>query len=294
MTESILTISEISKRYGQQFALHQVNFSVDKGEICGLVGENGAGKTTLLRVLTGLIKPSAGQITYTQNLRQGALIESPALYPHLSAYDNLYYVGRQIGLSDLKNRVADILQLIGLADVPRKKKAKNFSLGMRQRLAIGLAILEYPEFLILDEPINGLDPVAIKEVRELILKLKKDYQMTILISSHILSELELVADKYVIMHKGEILEIDTPQRLSQQSQSTLYLATTDNQTVSQRLTERQIAHHLDQEYIVLEVDIRAMELIAIVQELDLDVLEVYKNKTNFENYYLNLIGGADK
>lgn len=293
MKDSLVSISGLDKRYSSQLALHQVAFTVDRGEICGLVGENGAGKTTLLRILSGLIAPTAGQIDYTGKPKVGALIESPALYPHLSARDNLFYVGTQLGMADLDKRVEEVLQLVGLADVPKRKKAKNFSLGMRQRLAIGMAILDFPDFLILDEPINGLDPVGIKEVRELLKRLRDDYQMTILISSHILAELELVADKFVIMYKGEILEVDTPAGLTSRLQGGHYLATTDNAQVAQKLAEQGIAYQLTDQYIQLADDVEVMSLFRLVDGLGLEIKEVFDKTSNFEHYYLDLIGGKD-
>lgn len=291
MTESLVNISGLGKRYGSQLALNQVRFTVDRGEICGLVGENGAGKTTLLRILSDLILPTEGEVSYTKTPRVGALIEAPALYPHLSARDNLLYVGKQLGLADLDKQVDQVLDLVGLADVSKRKKAKHFSLGMRQRLAIGMAILDFPDFLILDEPINGLDPVGIKEVRELLHRLRDDYQMTILISSHILSELELVADKFVIMYQGEILEVDRPVGLREKMQSKVYLSTTDNSAVAASLTERGISHELVEDYIHLDESVSSMTLFRIVDSLGLEVKEVFHKTSSFEQYYLDLIGG---
>ena len=207
MNENMVRISNVSKSYGQQLALDQVTIPIKRGQICGLVGENGAGKTTLLRILCGLSIPTEGEIEVSKNLKIGSLIEAPALYQNLSAYDNLKYLGLQLGLDQLNSRVEEVLDIIGLATVSKKKKSKNFSLGMRQRLAIGMAILDQPDFLILDEPINGLDPSGIKEVRKLLLKLKEKQGMTVLISSHLLSELEQIADYFVMMSKGKVLEI---------------------------------------------------------------------------------------
>lgn len=291
MKDSLVTISGLTKRYGNQLALDQVEFSVDRGEICGLVGENGAGKTTLLRILSGLIAPTSGQISYTGTPKMGVLIESPALYLHLSAWDNLYYVGKQLGMQDLDKRVAEVLHLVGLADVSRRKTSKNFSLGMRQRLAIGLAILDHPDFLILDEPINGLDPAGIKEVRELLKRLRDEAQMTILISSHILAELELMADKFVIMYKGKILEVDTPAGLASRMTSSLWLETSDNARVVSVLEERGDQPVLEENHIRLSVDTPVMELFHLVEGLGLEIHEVYRKTSNFEQYYLDLIGG---
>lgn len=291
MTSQLVDISGLTKQYGRQYALNQVNFTVERGEICGLVGENGAGKTTLLRVLSGLILPTAGKVQYVDQPKVGALIESPALYLQLSAWDNLYYVGKQLGMTGLDQRVGEILHLVGLADVPKGKKVKNFSLGMRQRLAIGMAILDFPDFLILDEPINGLDPVGIKEVRELLKRLRDEYQMTILISSHILSELEMVADKFVIMNQGKIIEVDKPEHISNKLEVHLYLATDDNHRMLSILQEKGFSLLVEDDYIQLLEDVSVMELFRIADRQGLEIKEVFHKTSNFENYYLDLIGG---
>ncbi|MGT2754481.1 ATP-binding cassette domain-containing protein [Streptococcus ovis] len=203
--ETLIRIENISKHYGKQAALDQVSFNIHRGEICGLVGQNGAGKTTLIRIISGLIQASEGQIDKSAALRIGAIIESPTLYPNMTAYDNLMYAAPQCHIENPKERVTEVLSLVGLAQVDKKKKVKDFSLGMRQRVAIALSLIDFPEFLILDEPINGLDPSGIKEMREIILNLRDTYSITVLISSHILTELELLADRFVIVHKGQVI-----------------------------------------------------------------------------------------
>lgn len=147
--QNLLTINNISKRYGKQKALDEVSFSIKKGEILGLVGQNGAGKTTLIRVLIGLIAKDQGEIIRNPDDKIGAIIESPVLYPNMSAQDNLTYAALQIGIKNKEKRIAQVLKLVGLSDVDKKKKVKDFSLGMRQRMAIALAILDFPDFLIL-------------------------------------------------------------------------------------------------------------------------------------------------
>ena len=202
----LLSIQGLTKKYDQQIAVNNVSFDIKKGEICGLVGENGAGKTTLLRMLSGLISPSSGNITKTKG----------------------YHMALQLNLPNRKEVIRQTLQIVGLSDVNSKKKAKDFSLGMRQRLAIALAILDKPDFLILDEPINGLDPVGIKEIRAIILKLREQFGMTILISSHILSELEMVVDRYIIMHNGSIVKELKKESLQKQLEKQIYIRTGSN------------------------------------------------------------------
>ena len=291
MNENIVRISNVTKSYGQQRALDQVTIPVKKGQICGLVGENGAGKTTLLRILCGLSFPSEGEIEVPKNLKIGSLIEAPALYQNLSAYDNLKYLGLQLGLDHLNSRVDEVLDIIGLATVSKKKKSKNFSLGMRQRLAIGMAILDQPDFLILDEPINGLDPSGIKEVRKLLLELKEKQGMTVLISSHLLSELEQIADYFVMMSKGRVLEILEQDHLAHKMKKNIYLATNDNLRMQDVLEEKNIDFHVDKDYLVLHLEDKPMTIIQMVVDAQLEVQEIFYQKFHFEDYYLEQIGG---
>ena len=291
MNDDMVRISNVSKSYGQQRALDQVTIPIKRGQICGLVGENGAGKTTLLRILCGLSISTEGEIEVSKNLKIGSLIEAPALYQNLSAYDNLKYLGLQLGLDHLNSRVDEVLDIIGLATVSKKKKSKNFSLGMRQRLAIGMAILDQPDFLILDEPINGLDPSGIKEVRKLLLELKEKQGMTVLISSHLLSELEQIADYFVMMSKGKVLEILEQDQLSHKMKKNIYLATNDNLRMQDVLEEKNIDYQVDKDYLVLHLKDKPMTIIQMVVDAQLEVQEIFYQKFHFEDYYLEQIGG---
>lgn len=286
---SLLSIQQLSKQYGKQKAVHQVSLTINKGEICGLVGENGAGKTTLLRMLSGLISQTSGTITSSKYCRIGALIESPALQPNLSAIDNLRYMALQLNLKQADEKILETLAIVGLEDVDPKKKSKDFSLGMRQRLAIALAILDDPDFLILDEPINGLDPVGIKEMRSIILNLRNQYGMTILISSHILSELEMVVDRYIIMHKGLIVKEFSKQELEQTLEEQLYLQTNNHPKTLTILEEHGIAYKIDKDYISLSSDTNVMSLIHLLINHEIEVKEIFKQQMSFEDYYLTLI-----
>ncbi|HEL9629065.1 TPA: ATP-binding cassette domain-containing protein [Streptococcus suis] len=286
---SLLSTQELSKQYGKQKAVHQVSLTINKGEICGLVGENGAGKTTLLRMLSGLISKTSGTITSSKDCRIGALIESPALQPNLSAIDNLRYMALQLNLKQADEKILETLAIVGLEDVDPKKKSKDFSLGMRQRLAIALAILDDPDFLILDEPINGLDPVGIKEMRSIILNLRNQYGMTILISSHILSELEMVVDRYIIMHKGLIVKEFSKQELEQTLEEQLYLQTNNHPKTFTILEEQVIAYKIDKDYISLSSDTNVMSLIHLLINHEIEVKEIFKQQMSFEDYYLTLL-----
>ncbi|HEL2384120.1 TPA: ATP-binding cassette domain-containing protein [Streptococcus suis] len=286
---SLLSTQELSKQYGKQKAVQQVSLTINKGEICGLVGENGAGKTTLLRMLSGLISQTSGTITSSKDCRIGALIESPALQPNLSAIDNLRYMALQLNLKQADEKILETLAIVGLEDVDPKKKSKDFSLGMRQRLAIALAILDDPDFLILDEPINGLDPVGIKEMRSIILNLRNQYGMTILISSHILSELEMVVDRYIIMHKGLIVKEFSKQELEQTLEEQLYLQTNNHPKTFTILEEQGIAYKIDKDYINLSSDTNVMSLIHLLINHEIEVKEIFKQQMSFEDYYLALL-----
>ncbi|NQN86746.1 ATP-binding cassette domain-containing protein [Streptococcus suis] len=286
---SLLSTQELSKQYGKQKAVHQFSLTINKGEICGLVGENGAGKTTLLRMLSGLISQTSGTITSSKDCRIGALIESPALQPNLSAIDNLHYMALQLNLKQADEKILETLAIVGLEDVNPKKKSKDFSPGMRQRLAIALAILDDPDFLILDEPINGLDPVGIKEMRSIILNLRNQYGMTILISSHILSELEMVVDRYIIMHKGLIVKEFSKQELEQTLEEQLYLQTNNHPKTFTILEEQGIAYKIDKDYISLSSDTNVMSLIHLLINHEIEVKEIFKQQMSFEDYYLTLL-----
>lgn len=223
MSEYILRTNHLSKKYSSTLALDDVHVSIKKGEIYGFIGQNGAGKSTMLRIVTGLAFPSNGSIelfgednprklTEAQK-RMGAIIESPALFPNMTAQENLEIHRLQKGIPG-KDCIKKTLKLVGLEDTG-KKKAKNFSLGMKQRLGLAIALLSDPEFLILDEPTNGLDPMGIVELRELIKKLNREKGLTILISSHILSELHQLATHYGIIHRGKLLEEISAEELDE-------------------------------------------------------------------------------
>ncbi|MFT4146555.1 MAG: ATP-binding cassette domain-containing protein [Mobilitalea sp.] len=209
--EFVLQTNGLTKMFGSKAAINNINLNVKKGDIYGFIGRNGAGKTTLIRLASGLAKPSSGSIRLfesddldKQRRRTGTMIENPAVFPNLTAKQNLEYYCLLLGL-DSKNTLNDMLGLVGLGDTGRKK-AKNFSLGMKQRLAIAIALLGNPEFLMLDEPINGLDPTGIKEIRDLVLTLNRERDITILISSHILGELSKMATRYGVINNGIMVD----------------------------------------------------------------------------------------
>ncbi|WP_205598676.1 ABC transporter ATP-binding protein [Clostridium niameyense] len=227
--EVVLKTKNLSKKFGNVFAIKDVNINIEKGDIYGFVGKNGSGKTTILRLITSLTLPSSGDIylfgkdinkcDISTKSRMGAVIENSAFYPNLSAYDNLEFYRIQKGIVD-KNIIDKILEVVNLRSTG-KKKFKNFSLGMKQRLGLALAIMNNPDLLILDEPLNGLDPMGIAEFREIIKKLNKDYNMTIILSSHILSELSQVATKFGFINEGALIKEITEKELVKQCNKNL-------------------------------------------------------------------------
>lgn len=214
----ILKTSHITKTYNHKPVVNDLSMTIHQGDIYGFIGKNGAGKTTLIRMIAGLAAPSSGSIELfgssdliKERAKIGTVIESPALFPNMTARENLIAQCHIANIKDLRV-VDEVLELVGL-HYTENKKAKNFSLGMRQRLAIAIALIGEPKFLILDEPTNGLDPEGIKEIRDLILHLNQEKQITVLISSHILSELSKFATRYGIIHNGSLIEEFTEEEL---------------------------------------------------------------------------------
>lgn len=224
----VLKTNYLTKKYGKQIVVNKVNLNIEKGNIYGLIGENGAGKSTLMKMVCGLIQANQGEIELfeSNNLekgrkRIGCVIEQPALYPGMSARQNLVYYNKLLGIPGYDN-IDEVLNLVGLKSAD-KKKTKNFSLGMKQRLSIAISLLGNPDFLILDEPMNGLDPSGIKEIRELLLKLNRENEITILISSHILGELTKITTKYGIIKNGVLVDEFTAIELENRCKKCLSL-----------------------------------------------------------------------
>lgn len=283
----LIEIKNICKSYKGHQVLKNISFSMMEGQICGLVGENGVGKTTLLRIISGLITKDSGEIETPNSMRIGSIIESPALYLNLSAYDNLNYIKMRYKLD---TDIQALLRLVGLGEVDSNKRVKNYSLGMKQRLAIAIAIIDSPQLLILDEPINGLDPKGIKELRDLILKLRNDLGITILISSHILSELELIVDKYIIMRKGEVAEELSRSDFEHLFQDSIYFLTTNNDKLVDWAVGEQITVRRKDNYLVFDSnELTPMALIHQTLLYGESVEEVFRRRLTFEEYYLHLI-----
>lgn len=303
MPDLILKTHGITKNYGSFSAVDNMDIEVVQGEIYGLVGKNGAGKTTLLKMVSGLSMPSSGTMELfsrsTQSeigkmrSRTGSIIETPGFFPYLSAEKNLEYYRIQRGITD-KNCIRDSLQFVGLSNTG-KKKFKNFSLGMKQRLGLALAIMNHPDFLILDEPINGLDPMGMAEFREMILKLNREKNTTILISSHILGELSQIATTYGFINKGKLIEHISASDLEEKCKRSLTVKVNDTSKAAAVLQnelscqnykirnehEIQVQDFLDNPEILVQTFVKN----------DVMVSQVNQTGLNLEEYFIELVGG---
>ena len=304
MKKVVLKTYNITKKYGEQLAVDNVNMTIKKGDIYGFIGQNGAGKTTLIRLITGLIHKSGGEIELLGANEEnelnkartmvGSLIESPSLYTNMTARENLE-VSRLVRNIPGKKCIDEVLELVGLKDV-EKKKVKNFSLGMRQRLGIANALMGNPKLLILDEPINGLDPMGIVEIRELLKKINKEKDMTILISSHILSELSELATTYGIISNGKLIEEITAKQLSEKCRQYIDLKV-DDTARAVILLERELGVS---DYEVLEdSNIKVFsnldnvgEVNSLLSRSGIIVESISVKGENLEEYFMNKVGGV--
>lgn len=234
---SVLQTNTLTKVYGKTAVVDHVSMHLEQGDIYGLIGRNGAGKTTLMKMIGGITTPTSGSYSFFEEQdnrktisRIGCLIENPSLYPDMRVEDNLKFYNKLLGITDNSN-IDEILKMVDL-DESRKKKTKQLSLGMKQRLGIAIALIGYPDMLILDEPINGLDPTGIVEIRNLLLKLNQERGVTILISSHILGELQRLATKYGIIEKGVLVEELTHEELLDKTRQAISIVGPDPRSVS--------------------------------------------------------------
>lgn len=304
MKKVVLKTYNITKKYGEQLAVDNVNMTIKKGDIYGFIGQNGAGKTTLIRLITGLIHKSGGEIELLGANEEnelnkartmvGSLIETPSFYTNMTARENLE-VSRLVRNIPGKKCIDEVLELVGLKDV-EKKKVKNFSLGMRQRLGIANALMGNPKLLILDEPINGLDPMGIVEIRELLKKINKEKDMTILISSHILSELSELATTYGIISNGKLIEEITDKQLSEKCRQYIDLRV-DDTARAVILLERELGIN---DYEVLEdSNIKVFsnldnvgEINSLLSRSGIIVESISVKGENLEEYFMNKVGGV--
>lgn len=300
---AVIETQDLSKRYRDKWAVEHVDLRVEQGDIYGFIGRNGAGKSTTLKLLCGLARPTQGEARIfgrpvhdpVTRRRVGALIEQPGLYPDLSGRENLRLYAALLGLDSPERQVDEILRTVGLS--PKEKKpVKQYSMGMKQRLGVGLALLGGPDLLLLDEPINGLDPEGIREMRELLLQLNRDRGLTILISSHILGELSKIATRYGIIQDGKMAEQITAEELAQKCADYLHLRTAQPQRAAALLEQkfglRRWEMHPEGELRIYE----AADAKAVGQALaqaGIAVEEMGLHRQDLESYFLQRMGGAE-
>ena len=291
----MLKVTDVCKNYGKHEVLKQMSFEVPKGSIYGLVGRNGAGKTTIMRIISGLQKPTSGKIEYGFNHKGygkiGALVELPSIYSSKSARENLIYQYINLGLK-IDDSIDEILKLIAL-DKTGKKKAGRFSLGMRQRLGIGMAMAGNPDMLILDEPINGLDPQGIIEIRDLLQRLNREKGITIIISSHILSELSKLATNFAFVEDGTVVREVTTEEVENAGgvQSDFFSA--DPQGLLRVLTEKGLEAKIEEGTGIVKVKgvFNLTDVVTAASQQGVNIARVNTRDTDLETYFINLVGG---
>ena len=299
---NIVETRGLCKQYGQAMRVKQLNLSVPEGAVYGFLGPNGAGKSTTLKMVLGLARPTAGEITVFGKpvtprnriaiLKQvGSLIESPSYYGHLTGEENLRIVQTLRGAPE--RDIKEVLSIVRL-DGQKGKQVAHYSLGMKQRLGLAAALLGFPKLLILDEPTNGLDPAGIQEMRELICSLPGQFGMTVLVSSHLLSEIDQMADHVGIIREGELVFQDTLAALHARSRHHLALRTTDNGEAARLLGESKIPCTLEDGYLILPLltDADAAKLSRFLAAHRVDLLRMEERQKSLEDIFLELTGKA--
>jgi ABC-2 type transport system ATP-binding protein len=298
----VLQTQGLTKRYRRSKALDGLTMGVPKGAIYGLVGKNGAGKTTLIRLICGLQEPTSGsyslygvsndrkELLQTRR-RMGAVVETPSIYLNMSARENLEQQALILGLPSLRG-LEELLELVGLENAG-PKKAGHFSLGMRQRLGLAVALVGDPDFLVLDEPTNGLDPQGIVDMRELILKLNRERQVSFLVSSHILGELSRTATHYGIIDQGRMVKELSAEELEQSCRKRLVLQVTDTAALARTLDGLHLEYKiLSESEAELFDKPNVTRLAAALAEAGCEILDLREKDENLESYFLSLVGGA--
>lgn len=298
----VLKANALSKQYGHFKALDGLSMSVPKGAIYGFVGKNGAGKTTLIRLICGLQEPTAGDYTLygrkntdkaviKSRRRMGAIVETPSIYLDMTAEENLKQQYRILGLPSFVG-LQDILKLVGLEHTG-KKKARHFSLGMRQRLGIAIALAGDPDFLVLDEPVNGLDPQGIIEIRELILHLNRERQITVLISSHILDELSRLATHYGFIDNGHMVKEMSAAELEAACRKSVRMEVSDTKALARVLDRMKLEYNiLSDTQADVFAKLNVSQITAALAKENCEVVSMQERDESLESYYVNLIGGG--
>ena len=299
MQEVVLQTNNLTKKYKDFVALDNANITIHKGDIYGLIGRNGAGKTTLMKTITTLTNKTGGSFSLfgseeelTESKRRiGCLIESPAFFDNLTAYQNLKYYSIQKGIVDEK-QIDKVLKTVDLYK-ERNKKFKKFSLGMKQRLGIAFAILDNPDFIILDEPINGLDPIGIKEIRDTLKRLNEEEKITILISSHILSELYLIANHFCFIDKGRIIKDVSKEELDLECSKCIVIKTKDVKkttvVIEQELKTTNYKVIDDTEIRLYDYLDNSAKVNKTLLSNDIEIMGIYESGISLEDYFNSLI-----
>ena len=301
--EYILETKNLEKRYKKFKAIDNLSMHIPKGSIYGLIGKNGAGKTTLIRLICALQKPTSGEYTIygikntskeitKARKRMGAIIETPSVHIEMTARENLIEQSKIIGVPSY-DEVDELLKLVGLSKTG-KKKVHNFSLGMKQRLGIAIALVGNPDFLILDEPINGLDPEGIIDIREIILRLNKENGITFLISSHYLDELSKIATHYGFINKGRMIQEISKEKLEQNCKKRIEIKVSNAKECVKYLEQSNIPYEVISDNVINIYDkINISELAISLSKRDCIINEFHEKEETLENYYINLVGGED-
>lgn len=299
--EYIVQTENLSKRFGKEQAVVGLDLKIRKGEIYGFLGPNGAGKTTTIRMLLGLMKPTSGKIKIFQKdvtkerieilSKIGSLVENPSYYPHLTAYKNLEALRKILGVP--KSRIDEVLKIVRLTEAANKK-VKGFSLGMKQRLGIAASLLHSPELLILDEPTNGLDPSGIIEIRNLIKRLPSEYGMTIVISSHLLSEIDQMATTVGIVSKGKMIFQDSIEVMRMQAQPKVLFKVHNSEQAWRSLVKNGIKAECKEGQIVLDEcsDEKVAQIVQILVQEGFSVYRVEEEKQSLEDIFLQMTAGV--
>ena len=300
MSDTILVTNNLTKKYGDKLAVDSASISIRKGAIFGLIGMNGAGKTTIMKMISGMVKPTSGDYDYTgfdckkedAFSRIGALIEAPAIYPNMSAYDNMKMKCLAYGINS-KEYIEEKLKLVGLG-YTGKKKAGKFSLGMKQRVGIAMALLGKPKLLILDEPINGLDADGVRIVREVLLDITKNKECSVLISSHILGELEKIATHYGIIRNGKMIREMTSEELENDCPIYIALKTKNINKSKSKLLDKYSRVEEDEEgYLRVYDDVAVEDVVVYLYDNGIIVEEIRTDKISLEEYYINLMNSKE-
>ncbi len=300
--EYVLTANSLGKRYKHFQALNDLTMHVPKGSIYGFVGRNGAGKTTLIRLICGLQMPTSGSFALygishdskeivKSRRRMGAVVETPSIYLDMTAEENLKQQYLILGLPDFDG-IPELLKLVGLEHTG-KKKAKNFSLGMKQRLGIAIALCGSPDFLVLDEPVNGLDPQGIVEIRELILKLNRERGITVLISSHILDELSRLATHYGIIDQGRMVKELSAEELEAACRKCVRMEVTDTKALARVLDGQKLDYKiLSATQADVYAKVNVTQIAAALAKENCEILSMQEKDESLESYFLSLVGGG--